>query len=104
MPKNPNAKGAARKKRAEKIKEQTEKKYAARGSSSNGSSKPCHHGGLAVPAKKMEQMSNQVLETIFLNQEPGWQLAERILEKRYKQADKSLSRMRAQQFQQPAAA
>jgi len=107
MSKNPMGKAMNKKKRAEKTRERTAAKYAARSAkngSSNGPTKVNRHPGLAVPAKRMEQMSNEVLETIFLNQEPGWRLAERILDKRYKQADEFRSRMHVQQFPQATAA
>jgi hypothetical protein len=87
MAKNPNGKKTRRKELAEKVALRTEAKRAERNASSNGNGSSQNRGkGLAIPAKKMEQMSNDTLRTIVANNQPGAHLAKQVLDKRAEQA------------------
>ncbi len=103
MAKNPNAKGAHKKKLAEKVALRAEAKRAERSASSTGNNSSQHRGkGLAIPAKKMEQMPNDVLQSIVTHNQPGARLAQQVLDKRAKQAE--LARSRNPQNAQASAA
>jgi hypothetical protein len=102
MPKNPNAKGAAKKKLDAKVALRTEEKRKERGGSQASSKSATRHSGLAVPAQKMEQMSNDTLRAIVARNQPGAHLAQQVLDKRAKQAE--LARERNTQNAQANAA
>ena len=80
MAKNPDGKKKAKVKNSERIAARVAAKRAERASKRQTGTNRRH--GLAFNPHKVSQQSNQVLLTVFNTRQPGWQFAEKELERR----------------------